>query len=131
MRKIITFAVLLFVAGCTTHTTDGHKLTHREMQCLNRVNVLMIDTTPRSPSTKVDIIIDESSLIAKANKPIAFLTCEGAAKEEIDMTKGIAEKARLLGADAIVILNANLGSDFQMGHGGSRAVFRAKAIVYQ
>lgn len=130
MRKIIALVVLIIVTGCATQTTDGHKLTRRELQCLKRVTVLMYDTTPRSPSKTVDLF-DETRPITKANKEIAFLTCEGAAKEEIDMTKGIIEKARLLGADAIVILGANMGSDFQMGHGGSRAVFRAKAVVYQ
>ena len=132
MKTPVALSLMVMVlVGCASQPTEPGRstLTSRERQCLGRVQVLMYDTAKRSPSQSVEIY-DETKA-TKPSKEIALLTCEGAAKEEVDMTKGLIEKARLLGADAIVILPANVGSDFQMGHGGSRAVFRAKAVVYQ
>ncbi|HEY2329253.1 MAG TPA: hypothetical protein VGI63_05515 [Verrucomicrobiae bacterium] len=130
MKNIAILLTVVILAGCATKSPDSHKLTRREAQCLNRVQVLMYDSSPRTPLKTIDLY-DETKPITKPNKQIAFLTCEGTAREEIDMTKGMIEKARLLGADAIVIMSPSLGSDFQMGHGGSRAVFRCKAVVYE
>jgi len=75
-------------------------------------------------SDKVDVFDDPKS-VQKPYKEIALLNCEGTPKEEAPMTAAIIYRARMLGANAIIILPPSRSG------WGDRRVFRAKAIVYE
>ena len=72
-------------------------------------------------------------IIQKQYKEIALLTCDGTVNEELVMTEAIIYRARMIGADAVLILQRN---NYQegvgpLGGGATRSVYRAKAVVYE
>ena len=96
----------------------------------------MYDTTTRTKTTHLDIY--DTKPPERPYKVIALLTCEGAPKEEVVMTRAIFYRARMLGADAMLSADTSFGdSEIGLGGhggfgllGGTRCVFRARAVVY-
>ena len=113
--------VTLFTAGCASNSE--HKETEKKPKHAARVQVAMYDTSPRPKSDHMDIF-DETKPIQKPHKDVALLTCEGTPREEAEMTEAIIYRARLMGADAIIILPPSRSG------WGDRRVFRAKAVSY-
>ena len=138
-RLYSLFLISLFAAGCTTPEPWQQKA-NNPPEHAGRVKIVMYDTSPRGKRERIDVITDNRT-IQKPFKAIALLTCEGALAEEAVMTEANIYRARMMGADAVVIENA---FGYQQGGaiiwgprggfgGGSsgRAVFRATAVVYE
>ena len=99
---------------------------------MKRVQFVQYDHTVRPPTKEIEVL---DALPTRKYKVIALITCEGAYHEEVVMTKAINFQARQLGADAVIILNANTAQtgsgSMYGGHVGGRALFKANAIVFE
>ena len=118
-QTISQVLIALFAVGCATGPEAPKHV--------DRVEVLVYDTTQRSKSDHLDRY-EESQTIERPFKEIALLTCEGACKEEVVMTEAIFYRAKNLGADAVVQLQSHSGMNREGSH---RCVFRYKAIAYE
>src|SRR6266446_4573383 len=70
-----------------------------------RVKTALYDTAPRTPVTKLDVF----QVREKPTRPfhvIALLTADGPAHDEGDCMQGMLIRARKLGADGLIILEA-------------------------
>jgi hypothetical protein len=133
-RLLATLLVTLLVAGCAT--TRSPQRAERPPEHAARVKMVIYDSSPRSKLDHIGVF-DQTQPITKPHKNIALLTCEGAPHEEPEMTEAIIYRARMLGADAVIILPINSyqqGGAFFGGSGGGgdgRCVFRGEAVVYK
>ena len=132
--------IALFAAGCATTTEPWQQKANNPARHAARVKIVMYDPSPRDKRERIDVITD-SRTIQRRFKEIALLTCEGALHEEPEMTEANIYRARMLGADAVIIESAHgyqqggpiiWGPRGGFGGGSSgRAVFRATAVVYE
>lgn len=123
------------LVGCSTVQPTPEK----PPEHAQRVQVLAYDTIHRPPTAHLDIY--DVKAPTRTFKVIALMTCEGAAKEEVVMTKAMFYRARMLGADGVVPADSTMTTQgtFNVvtprggvgGGGGTRAVFRLRAIVYE
>lgn len=132
MKKLFAaFLITLLVAGCATTPGADQPPKHAK-----RVKLVVYDSSPRSKLDHIDVF-DQTQPITKPHKNIALLTCEGAAHEEPEMTEAIIYRARMLGADGVIILPINSYQQGDLfirgsgGGGGGRCVFRGEAVVYR
>jgi len=84
----------------------------------------MYSTTYQTNQTGTVEFFDVARKVEQPSKDIALLTCEGLPHEEPEMTEAIIYRAKLMGANAVVMLEPSRSG------WGDRRVFRAKAIVY-
>ena len=118
------FSLLIAALLITSCATMGNKTgIEPSPRHANRVQVATFDSVLRPKTTHAEVFDDPKSL-QKPFKDIALLSCEGKPSEEAPMTQAIIYRARMLGADAIIILPPSRSG------WGDRRVFRAKAIVY-
>ena len=115
----------LIISGCSTTGPDGERVP----RFAKRVEVVTYDTNPRSHTKQLDIY--DAKRPTKAFKEIAALTCEGAPDEEAVMTEALLYRARMLGADGVLIVPPERTMEWNGFGGSSRRVFRCKAIVYE
>jgi len=132
--KLLLFLTgALALAGCNTSTPE--RLGEPPPPRAGRVQVLVYDSTPRPKTDRLDVY--DVKMPDRSYKVIAPLTCEGAAEEEVLMTRAIFYRARQIGADGVLSGTAAFtqkGEPIIYGVGGAsktRCVFRARAIVYQ
>jgi hypothetical protein len=116
-------ALLLTLFAMSCASNSAHQGTEAKPKHAARVQVAMYDTSPRAKSDHMDIF-DETRPIQQPHKDVALLTCEGTPREEAEMTEAIIYRARLMGANAIIILPPSRSG------WGDRRVFRAKAVTY-
>lgn len=121
------------VTGCDTPQQNDVATPPKHAR---RVQVAIYDQTTRPKTDHLDIY--DTKPPERPYKVIALLTCEGAPKEEAAMTTAIFYRARMMGADAVLHAETSFG-DNEIGLGGrggfgllggTRCVFRARAIVY-
>ena len=123
MNKFLSlFLVALLGAGCETQPSNPSG--EKQPKHAASVKIAIYDSSPREKSGFVKVFDDPKS-IQKPYKEIALLNCEGTPKEEAPMTEAIIYRARILGANAIIILPPSRSG------WGDRRVFRAKAIVFE
>lgn len=117
----LLFIVALTLAGCAG--PEG------------RVKTALYDTTPRTPSTRLDVF----QVGEKPTRPfhvLALMTAEGAAQDEAECVQGMVIRARNLGADGLVILEPeapNKSIVFKYGWAGPSPddrVFKGNGIIY-
>src|SRR5258707_3647873 len=101
-RFLAVLLITLVVAGCAT--TTSQKTLEKPPQHAARVKILMYDGSPRTKSDHFEVF-SEIHLVQKPYKEIALLTCDGTVNEESVMTEAIIYRARMLGADAVIILD--------------------------
>jgi hypothetical protein len=136
--------IALSIAGCSS--TPPQQSHEKPPPKANRVQILMYDTTPRTPTANLDIC--GSTEPTRPHKVIALLTCEGAVDQEVIMTTAILYRARQIGADAVMsagtittqreatvnvadtVGKQLLMNAVGMGGSGARSVFRLYALVY-
>jgi hypothetical protein len=118
--------MLALLAGCaaTTSQNAGEKPPRQA----KRAKVVMYDSASRPSRDHIDII-EETQRIQKPYKSIALITCEGAAHEETEMTQAIIYRARLLGADAVIMMTPR--SAGMNSFDSLRCVFRGEAVLYK
>ena len=126
MNRLLTLLLaLLLIAGCATKQAREEKAKQNYTDKLRqRVQIATYDSSPRGQVERIDIY-DETHTISKPHKDIALVTCEGTPSEESPMTEAIIYRAKMIGADAIIILPPSRSG------WGDRRVFRAKAVVYE
>ena len=123
MKKFFAaFLITLLVAGCAT--TPSQQRADQPPKHAKRVQIGMYDASPRGKSDHVDVY-DETHPLLKPHNDIALVTCEGTPSEESPMIEAIIYRARMLGANAVIILPPSRSG------WGDRRVFRAKAVVYR
>lgn len=102
----------------------------------SRTRVALYDYTTRRPTPKIDVF-QPGEEPSKPFRKIAYLTAEGSAYEEASCIEGMIKKARKLGAEGLVILEAEAPSKSIMfktgwiGPSPSDRVFKGNAIVYE
>jgi hypothetical protein len=135
IQAILTsLALALIVTGC--YTPPQQHDVETPPQHAKRVQVVVYDQTTRPKTDHLDIY--DTKPPERPYKVIALLTCEGAPKEEAAMTTAIFYRARMMGADAVLHADTAFGdSEIGLGGrggfgllGGTRCVFRARAVVY-
>ena len=118
MKSISFLAGVLIVAGCSSTppaTTSGEQ----PVRYVQYVKVATFDTTPRSPTSKLNVL--REAPIQKYHA-IASLTIDGTADKEGNLVNAIAWKARQIGADSILLLAP-------LHPHRDQWIFRADAIV--
>jgi hypothetical protein len=132
MNRLSTASIVaLFVAGCASERSPQGA--QKPPEHADRVQVAMYDSSPRAKLEHIDVF-DETQSIQRPHKIIALLTCEGRVDEEGVMTEALIYRARMMGADAVMILPPYVYRDAPRPpyHGSStRKVYRAKAAVYE
>ncbi len=88
----------------------------------------MYDSTVWPKQAHIDIFDNERS-VQSPYKKIALLTCEGAVHEEPEMTEAIIYRARMLGANAVILMPERLLG--QNRFGSVRTIFRGMGIRYE
>ena len=116
LRLLGTFLTIA-ITGCATKE-PWQQSANKPPRFADRVEVLVYEQPKMPPLPKIDIF-DETQTIQKSHRRIALLTCHGVAREEVAMTKALIYRARMMGADAVVIVSPN-GRNF-----------RAQAVVYE
>lgn len=127
---LASLSLVLLASGCAS--TSYQQSQEKPPPKANRVQVVMYDTTPRPPTTRLDVY----GMIPpqRPHRIIALLTCEGAVDQEAVMTRAIFYRARQLGADAVqnagTINSVREGYYFFYYAPRMRSVFRYYALVY-
>src|SRR5438445_1040255 len=112
INVLATLTFLSFFIGCST--TPQEQGAEKPPKHARRVQVVIYDSTNRLKTSHLDIydgrpglpaLAGRSRLPQKPYKEIALLTCEGAPKEEAEMTTAILYRARMLGADAVMTVD--------------------------
>jgi hypothetical protein len=129
ISKVSQFIILLIgavvISGCATTGPDGERVP----RFAKRVEVVTYDASPRPRTKQLDIY--DVKRPTKAFKEIASLTCEGAPDEEAVMTEALLYRARMLGAEGVLIVAPERTVEWTGFGGSGRRVFRCKAIVYE
>ena len=130
--KSLTAILLLtvaFFAGCATQPSQPGA--EKPPQHAGRVKVLMYDSSPRTKSDQIEVF-EGTHTPGKPYKEIALLTRDGTPNEELVMTQAIIYRARMMGADAVIIVPQNSYQEGigPFGGGSGRSVYRAKAVVW-
>jgi hypothetical protein len=115
--------LLAVVCGChsTPKNPQPRVLEPRHAQ---RVKLVMYSTSYATNRTGTVEFFDVTRKLEQPCKDIALLTCEGLPHEEAEMTEAIIYRAKLMGANAVVMLEPSRSG------WGDRRVFRAKAVVW-
>jgi hypothetical protein len=122
MNRLLAALLVTLVAGCAT--TPSQQRAENPPKHAKRVQIGIYDSSPRAKSDHIDIY-DETHPILKPHKEIALVTCEGTPSEESPMIEAIIYRARMVGANAVIILPPSRSG------WGDRRVFRAKAVIYE
>ena len=119
------------MTGCETTQPSN---VEKPVKSAGRVKVALYDSSSRNPTRELDVYNSESQ-IQKPHRIIALLTCEGPAHQEGELVNAINYRARQIGANAVIVLEADrpneklLFSNPIFQPADSR-VFRAQAVVY-
>lgn len=114
MKPISTLFLTAFLFGCAAP---------REV---------LYDQTRRQPTTSVDIFQDGSKP-SKTYKEIGEVAFEDFGGEETNVLKRIIERAKQIGADALIMRpRQDTGYSFNLfGRSGNKYMYKATAVVYQ
>jgi hypothetical protein len=123
-QLLIILVVVLSVAGCATRPSEQNA---KPPKHANRVKLLMYDSSPRNVLEHIDVF-DGTHPIQRPCRDIALLTCEGRPNEELVATEALIYRARMMGADAVLILP---WYKYQKNLSAVGTMFRAKAMVYE
>ena len=135
-RLSLAMLITLMSVGCATDKS-AKPMAEKPPAFAKRVEVAAYDSAPRDKSEHVDVF-DDSKLAQKPFKEIGLLTCEGTVKEEGAIKQAITYRARMMGANAIIMLTENTYKEdyqwrgvFRQGHDRVRTIYRAKAVIYE
>ncbi len=118
--------LLLLAAVCSCHSGSQNPQPRViEPRHAQRVKLVMYSTSYLTNQTGTVEFFDVTRKLEQPCKDIALLTCEGLPHEEPEMTEAIIYRAKLIGANAVVMLEPSRSG------WGDRRVFRAKAVVYE
>lgn len=116
---IITTVMTALLIGCSSMPQIASEKPPKHAK---RVQVALFDSAARPPTTNLDIF-DAANKVKRSHRLVATLTCDGPPSEEGVMINAIAYRARVLGAQAMIILPQGR---FWTG----RRIYRAEAVVY-